>query len=396
MKDPRYDAVGSSTLREELFNTFLKALSSGSLSTDSAIAPSSSSLNPSSPTPTAPRPEKDSSRQARAAAALATRSLQAQSQLSKINKDISQSKHALQSSEAELVLVSFYTDVVRDVGAQFGDVERLFGKGAHHNDDASEVKEKEEGEEAAFRPGASGGGEDKRYSESPLPHAQKRALFNKHITHLREKYRSALHALFKSAVMPHPETAGGGELVGIGLEKKWDDLNEDAKKGLEESLPALKLGLAPSSSSRDDADRRHRDERQRESSLEHEFTHWQQERTTLARTDFQKLLEENSFIEFWGKVGKSSKSKSGADGDDEENGSDDEDAGKRGFAVTMGEEDLGMDLDAEGDVGGAGGGGEEDDQGIGGKDLKSLARSIGLAEVERVLKVSFTYALSVK
>lgn len=88
--------------------------------------------------------------------------------------------------------------------------------------------------------------------------------------------------------------------------------------------------------------------------MERVFDDWMRIRTTRAREDFQKLLEENSFVEFWGKVGKIDA------------------GGAEGGTLVPGEDD------------GEGEGGEE----AGGKaDLKALAKGIGGTEVERVLKV---------
>jgi transcription elongation regulator 1 len=120
--------------------------------------------------------------------------------------------------------------------------------------------------------------------------------------------------------------------------------------------------------------------------MEHEFDVWMDERTSVARADFQKLLEENSFVEFWGKVRKTGRNVEGEDEDEDE-------AEKRGFAIKPGEEDLSMNLDAEGDVGGIGAEVEDEDKG---KDLKSLANSIGEEEVERVLKVLLTLLILFK
>lgn len=89
-------------------------------------------------------------------------------------------------------------------------------------------------------------------------------------------------------------------------------------------------------------------------------------RTSDARADFQRLLEENSFIEFWGKIGKL------ADANEEDS-----------KLVAPGEEDLEMS-----EMGGVGGTSAGDDGASGQADLKSLAKNITEKEVERVLKVS--------
>lgn len=103
------------------------------------------------------------------------------------------------------------------------------------------------------------------------------------------------------------------------------------------SLPVTKLGL-------DD------------SALEHEFEVWQRERTTAARKAFDEMLAENAFVEFWGRLGK-------IGGEGVEGG------------VKMDDDDLPED---EGEAGG------------GRVDMKALAKSVDVGEMEKVLKVGCT------
>jgi|ERR1700733_830043 len=106
-KDPRYDPVGSSTLREELFNTFLKALASGSLSSISATAVSEEA------SPNVPL-EAKSDRGARTEKALRGRQEQAGLDRERIQKDIARSKAVLTTTESETELMSFFVDAVRE------------------------------------------------------------------------------------------------------------------------------------------------------------------------------------------------------------------------------------------------------------------------------------------
>ena len=100
------------------------------------------------------------------------------------------------------------------------------------------------------------------------------------------------------------------------------------------SLPVVKLGF--------DVD-----------TLRHEFEKWQRERNHAARLAFDEMMKENSFVAFWGKLGK---------------------IGGEGV-------DGGVKRDEGGD--------EDEGEGGGGKvDMKALAKNIGLEEIERVLKVS--------
>ncbi|KAF8305066.1 hypothetical protein DL93DRAFT_2183387 [Clavulina sp. PMI_390] len=301
VKDPRYDAVGSSSLREELFKTFLNALASGSLSSLSAkdepsLAPKASAEASKEPT----------DRKARAEKALREREEQARLAKGKMENDIGRSKAALNSAEAETDLMSFYVDSVREPTANYHDLEPTFN-------------------------------EHPRFASSSLPPAQKRALFHRHLARLTEKFTTALHALFLS----HSPL----------LSSKWSDLGEDELAALDASLPAQKLGL--------------KSDGRGSSSMYTAWSTWMSARTATARADFQKLLEENSFIEFWGKVGKLD------DGNEEDR-----------KLVVPGEEDL--DMTEMGGVGGVKA--DENEDGVGGADLKALARGIGEVEVERVLK----------
>ena len=89
--------------------------------------------------------------------------------------------------------------------------------------------------------------------------------------------------------------------------------------------------------------------------LEQEFDKWQRERTTAARVAFDEMMSENSFVEFWGRL-----SKIGGEG---VNG--------------------GLRMDGE-DIGEGGDGDER-------VDMKALAKTIDIKEMEKVLKVFPVY-----
>lgn len=86
--------------------------------------------------------------------------------------------------------------------------------------------------------------------------------------------------------------------------------------------------------------------------LENEFDRWQRTRTTEARKAFDDMLVENSFVEFWGRL-----NKIGGDG-----------------------ADGGVTRDDDGH--------EDEGEGGGGNvDMKKLAKSVDITEMEKVLKV---------
>lgn len=103
----------------------------------------------------------------------------------------------------------------------------------------------------------------------------------------------------------------------------------DLPKSLQSSPPVVKLGF---------------DERD----LRHEFEKWSRERKQKARRDFDDMLRENNFVEFWGRAKKLS-----------------------GEATKSAE----ADEDEEGEEGG------------GKADLVQLAKGVDIEEVQRVLQV---------
>jgi hypothetical protein len=95
--------------------------------------------------------------------------------------------------------------------------------------------------------------------------------------------------------------------------------------------------------------------------LEEEFDRWQHTRTTEARKAFDDMLHENAFVEFWGRLSKLEGE--GVDGGVKRDDDDDEDEGE-------------------------GGGGNV--------DMKKLAKSVDMTEMERVLKVRVLLCLGPK
>jgi hypothetical protein len=89
----------------------------------------------------------------------------------------------------------------------------------------------------------------------------------------------------------------------------------------------------------------------KEEQVEAEFEKWQRERTSAARIAFDEMMSENAFVEFWGRLGK---------------------IGGEGVSdgLKIGGEDIGE-------------AGEEDEK----VDMKALAKSVDIREMEKVLKV---------
>ena len=84
--------------------------------------------------------------------------------------------------------------------------------------------------------------------------------------------------------------------------------------------------------------------------LEHEFERWQRERNTEARKAFDQMMGENSFVEFWGRLGK---------------------IGGAGVDSSIQNDDIG-EMD------------DEDGERV---DMKKLAKAVDVKEIVKVLKV---------
>jgi len=156
---------------------------------------------------------------------------------------------------------------------------------------------------------------DPRFRNSPLLPNLQLHLFHTHVGHLRSRHMDSLRALFESYA---PSLATAFSALPL--------------PSLLASLPVTKLGFD-------------------KKIIESEFEQWQRECTHGARKAFDGMLAENSFVEFWGRLGK---------------------IGGEGV-------DGGVKADEIGEDEGEGGGGKV--------DMKVLARSVDVSDMEKVLKV---------
>lgn len=120
----------------------------------------------------------------------------------------------------------------------------------------------------------------------------------------------------------------------------FTEFEQLSRASIRSSLPAQKLGLDTNMDP--DAQK-----------LEKEYNRWRAARRERAVREFQEMLDENSFVEFWGRIRKMGVTNNGD------------------MQVEIDDEDL------EGENGG--------DRGK--IDLKALAKSVNVQEIERVLKV---------
>ncbi|CAE6499679.1 unnamed protein product [Rhizoctonia solani] len=254
-QDSRYDAVGSATRREELFNKFKSTVERVSIS---------ETEGPGADTGNKVEKEKES-KTARRERALKEREAQVRVVQSNVERDIGRSRGKLGREEAELEFGTVLTDAVRDPQATW----------------ESSLPALES---------------DPRFQHASqvLSSGVQRAKFAAHIEHLRSRYISQLHALF--------------EVHTTGLNMPAEAL----PKSVRGSLPAVKLGFVTDDLEKegpgddqdigDDKDAPNRGRLNQ--GLADEYARWQRTRVTEARLAFDALLGENSFVEFWGRLAK--------------------------------------------------------------------------------------------
>ncbi|VDB85358.1 unnamed protein product [Peniophora sp. CBMAI 1063] len=190
--DPRYDAVGSSSLREELFHTYLKA------NETAAVQETSTQVDINGPAaPAEDAMSKEHTRQERQERAVREREEKIRAERNRVEADIHKSKMGLTREEGELQFRTLLTDAIRDPQASW----------------ESSLDELET---------------DPRFTGSPLPMNQQQHLFHEHVNSLRSKQTQALYGLF--------------EAHAPGLATRFSEL---PLPSLLASPPAVKLGSDP-------------------------------------------------------------------------------------------------------------------------------------------------------
>ncbi|WRT66235.1 uncharacterized protein IL334_003188 [Kwoniella shivajii] len=276
-KDSRYDAVGSSSLREELFNNYIRKLAS------------SSSSQPLSKEEEAAK--KLSERKAKAEASLREREAKIRNEKQKLEMETNKSRAGAGREEAERLFCSLLVDQVRD-----SDVTWI----------------------AASRSLES----DPRFNHPALGPRDKQRLFNDHLNRLQSKKSNALNQLFEKYT-PSLDTS---------YETVYPKIVDD---------PLVKrLGLQGES-------------------LEDKWKVWKRTKESEGRKEFEEMLGENSFVEFWGKMRKKTLDENALNVKQDE----------------QFEEAEGLDIV-----------GQENENQSGKKDLTELARQIDLGEIKSVLR----------
>ncbi|KAH8105966.1 hypothetical protein BXZ70DRAFT_998118 [Cristinia sonorae] len=234
--DPRYDAVGSSSLREELFSTFLKAQETSNLQSLKSEH-GEVEVKAGEDRPEQSEADKERERKARKQRAVKEREEKIRAERSKVDAEIDKSRQGLNREENEQEFRTMLVDAIRDPMASWDSV-------------LPQLKT------------------DPRFVNSQLPLNHRLHLFHAHLDQLKGKHTANLYALFLSHA---PSLATPFSALPV--------------SSILSSLPATKLGY---------------DVRK----LEDLYERWQRERTQEARLAFDEMLNENSFVEFWGRLGK--------------------------------------------------------------------------------------------
>ncbi|EIW76097.1 hypothetical protein CONPUDRAFT_130448 [Coniophora puteana RWD-64-598 SS2] len=282
--DARYDAVGSSSLREELFATFQKGQASGQRSSHDENTDAQQKSNEDSVDAEQRRKEKKER-------AIREREEKVRAERGRLEFDIDKSKQHLNKEEGEMEFRTLLVDAIRDPQISWDEA-------------VTQLKI------------------DPRFTNCTLPLNQQLHLFHVHTRQLQGRQLAGLHSLFEANA---PSLATPFTALPV--------------ESLLKSMPVTKLGY--------DIDR-----------LEDEYDRWQRERTHSARKAFDGMLNENSFVEFWGRLNKIGGE--GAEG--------------------------GVKADDVGD--------EDEGEGFGGKvDMKVLAKNVDISDMVKVLKNDHRYAM---
>lgn len=220
--DPRYEAVGSSSLREELFGAYLKKMAS-------------SSAQPAE-TPEQAAERKAQERKAKAEQSLKEREAKVRQEQEKAGQELEKSKRGAGREEGERVFGSLLVDAVRDHDLPWSEAVQMLSS-------------------------------DPRFNHPSLSGNDKQRLFAAHTVRLASKRSSALQTLFAQ----HAPS----------LDTSFDTVYP----AIIDHYEVKRLGLTPDA-------------------LEDRYAAWQRSRISEARQEFEAMLGENKFVDFWGRMRK--------------------------------------------------------------------------------------------
>ncbi|KAI5893292.1 uncharacterized protein SCHCODRAFT_02574650 [Schizophyllum commune H4-8] len=192
--DPRYDAVGSSSLREELFNTFKKAVGTGTVDKkEQSSKDKDGDVDMNEQVDEAELERRKKEKQERA---VREREEKVRAERQRMEANIARSRQGLTHEEGETQFKVLLVDAIRDPQATWESSQPELQK-------------------------------DPRFTSSPLTLNQQLHLFHAHMKHLRDKHYASLHALF---------TAHAPSLATTFADLPLDTLTN--------SQPVTKLGLS--------------------------------------------------------------------------------------------------------------------------------------------------------
>ncbi|KAG7527712.1 hypothetical protein FFLO_06660 [Filobasidium floriforme] len=260
--DPRYDAVGSSSLRAELFQRHVKSLG--------AQAESSRTE-----TPEEVAARKARERKEKAQASLRERQQQVQGEKMRLERDVQKSKLGAGREDGEREFGSLLIQAVREHNASWQETIPQLEK-------------------------------DPRWEHPALTLADKHGMFIAHLQSLAHKRLDALHKLF----LAHAPSL--------------DTPFEDVYPEIVNDFAVTRLGLTPEK-------------------LQSRYEEWQRVRFQQSKAEFQALLKESSFVDFWGRMKNKALASQGVipneDSDEEDDGGD-ETGGKANLEIMAKQIDL--------------------------------------------------------
>lgn len=299
VSDPRYDAVGSSSLRAELFKKYAASLGKN----DSAKADSGEED---------PAARRAREKREKAEASLRERQQQVQGDRQRLQRDLQRSKIGAGREEGEREFGSLLVQAVREhtVSTAF----------FNHTWNLKHILTFMFGGQASWPEIAPQLEKDPRWEQPSLSPADKHRMFIAHLDSLAHKRLDALHKLF-AAHAPSLDTPF-----------------EDVFPEVVNEFAVTRLNLSPEK-------------------LEKRYQDWQRVRFQRCKEDFESLLKESSFVDFWGRLKNKQVAQAGIIPGEEQDEDEDE---------AMGDEETG-----------------------GGRaNLDAMAKQVDLKDMHAVLQVS--------
>ncbi|CAO1633254.1 unnamed protein product [Jaminaea pallidilutea] len=244
-----YVDVGSSTRRAELFVQWARSDARNETTASQAEKEAPSSSNGAS-----------SDRAARQAKALQEREEQVRRERHEVERQNRRALHSATQEDSSILFGQWLVDVVRDPTLTWYEVEHELGS------------------------------RDPRFSVPGLHMGRKRQMTEEHLMRLIEKRRAQIDAsLFE-------------RFAGKQLDADPDVLLPLIKEDPDYNRLAVKPFVRAMRHQNDSSHRRSVDDVDEDTALRAEWDRWCRVRESKAREEFQEMLKENSFVDFWGRL----------------------------------------------------------------------------------------------